>query len=208
MRLPIIAMFAAVGSACSEDTVDTKPSGDDDVQVADHDSGDSGGDDSGGDDSGGDDSGGDDSGGDDSGGDDSGGEDGLSAVNSYSEAGCDLLEVTPESLVLGASESEANTAVLVPDNETAWVLQMPESGDGWFAVEIPDWMTTVHVFTEDGVDIEVMGGEIFTDALRNGACPDAGISDQRMAFHEWGAYTVRIAEGAPAEVWFTLVKVE
>ena len=185
MRLQILTMMAVVGTACTDDSSDSKSPGDDGgTQVADHDSGD------------------------DSGGDDSGGGDGLSEVNSYSETACALLEATPEPLAIGASESEANTAVLIPDGTTAWMLQMPESGDGWFVVEVPDWMSYLHIFTEEGVEVEVLGGEVFTEPLRNGACPEAGISDQLMAFHEWGAYTFRIPEGAPAEVWFTVVKVD
>ena len=200
MRLHVLTMMAVVGTACTDGSADPKSPGDDaGTQVDDLDSGEP-------DDSGGDDSGGDDSG--DDGGGDSGGGDGLSEVNSYSETGCALLDATPESLAIGATESEANTAVLIPDGTTAWMLQMPESGDGWFVVEVPDWMSYMHIFTEEGVEVEVLGGEVFTEPLRNGACPDAGISDQLMAFHEWGAYTFRIPEGAPAEVWFTVVKVD
>ena len=171
------------------------------------------GDDGSGDDGGGgtgDDGSGDDGSGDDGSGDDgtTSTEDNLSEVNAFSTAGCALMEVTPQTLAVGASPSEAGTAVIVPDNESAWLLQMPATGDGWFTVEVPDWMTVVHFFTEEGVELEIMGGESFSEVLINGACPDAGISDQRWAFHEWGSYTVRVAEGAPAEVWFTLVKEE
>ena len=151
--------------------------------------------------------------GDDGTGDDGTGDDGttttddnLSDVNAFSQAGCDLMDAEATSLAMGASQSEAGTAVIVPDNESSWLLQMPASGDGWFTVEVPDWMTVVHFFTNEGVELEIMGGEPFSEVLVNGACPDAGISDQRWAFHEWGSYTVRVPEGAPAEVWFTLVK--
>jgi hypothetical protein len=172
-----------------------------------------GGDDGGGEDESSDDGGGD--GSDDGGGDGSdGGDDGgsgdddvpLSVDDAFTAAGCELLETEPVTLAMGASLSEANTAVIVPDDETTWLLQMPETGDGWFTVEVPDWMTVVHFFTDEGVELEIMGGESFSEVLRNGSCPDAGISHQRWAFHDWGAYTIRVAEGAPAEVWFTLVK--
>ena len=158
------------------------------------------------------DDGGDDGSGDD-GGDDGSGDDGGSGLemgesDSYAAMGCDLLDSEPERLVLGISRSEANTAVIVPDDETAFLLEMPETGDGWFTVEVPDWMTVVRLFTQEGVELEIYGGEGFSEVLLNGACPDAGISDQRWAFHEWGAYNIRVAEGAPAEVWFTLVKEE
>lgn len=138
-----------------------------------------------------------------------GGADGdMSTADAYSAAGCSLVDSETTLLVLGASEAEANTALVLPAEGAAWRLQMPPSGDGWFTVEVPDWMTVVRFFTEDGVELEIFGGEPFSGVLRNGSCPDAGISDQRWAFHDWGAYTVRVAEGAPAEVWFTVVKEE
>ena len=214
MRTTLTLLTALLALGCAD--TDNKASDDDgttDATTADDSDdggeGDDGGDDGSGDDGSGDDGSGDDGSGDD-GGDDGSGDGGddieLSEVNSYSTAGCELMETDAETLVMGASRSEANTAVIVPDDNTAWMLQMPATGDGWFTVEVPDWMTVVHFFTEEGVELEIMGGEPFSEVLRNGACPDAGISDQRWAFHEWGAYTIRVAEGAPSEVWFTLVK--
>ena len=228
MRYWMMGLVLALGTGCQSDDEDAK-SGDEDATTATTDdasgdgdgsgggggdgSGDGSGDDGSGDDGGGDDGGGGDGSGGDGSGDDGSGDDGgdgvtLSEVNAWSEAGCALLDVTPESLVLGSSRSEANTAVLVMEEGAAWSLEMPASGDGWMTIEVPDWMTVVHFFTEEGVELEIMGGESFSDVLRNGACPDAGISDQRWAFHEWGAYTIRVAEGAPETVWFTLVKEE
>ncbi|MGC6514458.1 MAG: hypothetical protein ACON4N_08190 [Myxococcota bacterium] len=119
---------------------------------------------------------------------------------------CDLREVAPITLPLGASKAEANTAVIVPDNASAWVLTMPETGDGWFTIEVPDWMTIVRLSTDQDVLLDVQGGDPFSELGVNTSCPDEGLSDQRMAFHEWGAYQVRIEEGAPSEVWFTLIK--
>lgn len=180
----------------SDDEDDATPSGDEGDGGAEGDDGGSDGGDDGGSD-----------GGDDGGGGGDGGDDvPLSVDDAFTAAGCELLETEPVSLAMGASLSEANTAVIVPDDETTWLLQMPETGDGWFTVEVPDWMTVVHFFTDEGVELEIMGGESFSEVLRNGSCPDAGISHQRWAFHDWGAYTIRVAEGAPAEVWFTLVK--
>lgn len=130
------------------------------------------------------------------------------ANDTYAAAGCALRGSAPTPLVLGASEAEANTAIVLPAEGASWMLQMPPTGDGWMTVEVPDWMTVVRFFADEGVEIEIFGGEAFSPVLKNAACPDAGISDQRWAFHDWGAYTIRVAEGAPAEVWFTVVKEE
>lgn len=130
----------------------------------------------------------------------------LGPDDSFAEQGCDQMEDAGEELILGSSSSEANTAVVVADEEGVWSLQMPESGDGWFTIEIPDWMTVMRVFTESGVEYEIIDSDPFTDIMVNGACPDQGISDQRVAFHEWGAYTVRVSEGAPETIWFAIAK--
>lgn len=132
----------------------------------------------------------------------------LGPDDSFAAMGCDQTDDEGVPLTLGASSSEANTAVVVADDEGVWALEMPASGDGWFTVEIPDWMTVMRVFTDEGVEYEIIGSDPFTDIMVNGACPDAGISDQRVAFHEWGAYTVRITEGAPETVWFAIAKEE
>lgn len=130
----------------------------------------------------------------------------LSEDDEFAAMGCDQLADAGAELILGTSSSEANTAVVVADEEGVWALQMPESGDGWFTIEIPDWMTVMRVFTEEGVEYEIIDSDPFTDILVNGACPDEGISDQRVAFHEWGAYTVRVSEGAPETIWFAIAK--
>ncbi|HCH64220.1 MAG TPA: hypothetical protein DFR83_15560, partial [Deltaproteobacteria bacterium] len=131
---------------------------------------------------------------------------GEGVVDEFTAAVCDLWAQEPTALAMGASQREANTAVILPDEETAWLLGMPATGDGWFTIEVPDWMTIVHLSTQQGVVIEVQGGESFSEQTANGSCPDAAITDQRWAFHEWGAYQVRVVEGAPSEVWFALVK--
>ena len=203
LLLPLLVLVAC-GDETDKSTDDRDdgttelPEGDDDG------SGDAGS----GDDGSGDDGSGGDGSGDDGSGDDGGSDLEMGADDAHAAMGCDLLDTEPERLVLGISRAEANTAVIVPDDETAFLLEMPDSGDGWFTVEVPDWMTITRLFTQEGVELEVYGGEGFSEVLLNGACPDAGISDQRWAFHEWGAYNIRVAEGAPAEVWFTLVKEE
>lgn len=130
----------------------------------------------------------------------------LGADDAFAAMGCDQIDDAGDELILGSSSSEANTAVVVADEEGVWSLQMPESGDGWFTIEIPDWMTVMRVFTERGVEYEIIDSDPFTDIMVNGACPDEGISDQRVAFHEWGAYTVRVSEGAPETIWFAIAK--
>jgi len=130
----------------------------------------------------------------------------LGADDAYAQAACGLRGGAPEELVLAASASEAAQQTIVADSVPRQLL-MPESGDGWMVIEIPDWMAYVRVFSDDGVEYEVMGDDVeaYTECQTNGACPDEGITDQLIGFHAWGAYSVRFSEG-PESLWFVAIE--
>lgn len=129
-------------------------------------------------------------------------EDGVSEDDAYAQAACTGLKEDSQELVLAASESEAAQLTVLPDGAPLQLV-MPESGDGWMVVEVPDWMTRMRVFSDEDVSYEILGSdaEVLTERLTNGACPDAAMTDQRYGFHAWGAYAVRFSEG-PERVWF------
>jgi hypothetical protein len=114
------------------------------------------------------------------------------------------MEDTAEELILASSSSEAAQLTIVADGMPRRLV-MPESGDGWLMIEITDWMAYLRLFTDEGVEIEIIDGEVLTEALINGSCPDAGMTDQLWNFHSWGSYAVRVPEGSPDEVWFVAI---
>jgi hypothetical protein len=120
---------------------------------------------------------------------------------------CELLDQdTEERVVLATSQAEAAQALVTMDESNPMTLVMPESGDGYFVIEVPDWMSLVRLFADDDASYEILGGDQGTVRQVAASCPDDGITDQRWIFHEWGQYTIRVDESSPAEVWFTLYK--
>lgn len=122
----------------------------------------------------------------------------------FASAACALREEEPTELVLAATAEEAAQQTVVADG-TPLRLVMPEEGDGWMILEIPDWMAYVRIFTDEGVEYDIDGGEPITEKLTNGACPQEGLSDQFWAFHEWGAYPVHFAEGTD-QIWLVAIE--
>mgnify|MGYP003726649259 CR=1 FL=1 len=55
--------------------------------------------------------------------------------------------------------------------------------------------------------VDVDGGEMGTDVMLNGSCPDDEITDQLWYFHEWGSYTIQFpADSNPDEIWFVAIQ--
>lgn len=128
----------------------------------------------------------------------------MSSDDTFSQEACELLEGESEELILAASESEAAQLTILSDG-TPHRLVMPEKGDGWLVLEMPEWMAYLRIFTDEGVTYEFDLAEQMTDAKVNGACPDAGISDQSWAIHSWGSYPIQFHEG-PEEIWFVVLE--
>lgn len=128
----------------------------------------------------------------------------MSEDDEYSQQACDLLEDKTEEMILAASESEAAQLTILADGVPRRLV-MPESGDGWLVLEMPEWMAYLRMFTNEGVTYEIAFAEEATDAMVNGACPDAGISDKAWAIHSWGSYPIQFHEG-PEEIWFVVIE--
>lgn len=133
----------------------------------------------------------------------------TSPGDEFAEMACKHNGKAKTTLTLAGSKNEAGTVVLLPkDGTTAVLLELPEKGDGWLAFEATDWMSSFRFFVDEGVDYEIMGGELITEREANAACPKSGMTDQRWYFHEWGSYLIRFDEDSPKTVWFFVVKEE
>lgn len=125
--------------------------------------------------------------------------------DSFSQYACSLLEETPTELIAAASEGEAAQALIIPDGETElFEIVLPETGEGFVTVEIPDWMTTVRFFADENATYSIADADELTGLRQCGACPEEPISDNRYAFHEWGSYTLTLDADSPRSVWFAV----
>ena len=131
--------------------------------------------------------------------------DGELAGDEYANQACALLEESKtEELILAASEKEAAQLTIVADGVPRR-LMMPEKGDGWLVLEMPDWMAYLRIFTDEGTTFEFDLAEKRSEPILCEACPDAGITDQSWAIHSWGAYPIQFHEG-PEEIWFLVIE--
>jgi hypothetical protein len=125
--------------------------------------------------------------------------------DAFSQQACGLLDQATTELIAGASESEAGQAVIVPDGNTdLYEIVLPETGEGFVTVEIPDWMTTVRFFADENANYSIEDADELTGLRQCGACPNEPISDNRYAFHEWGSYTLTFDAESPRRIWFAV----
>ncbi|MFT5584344.1 MAG: hypothetical protein ACI9VR_001929 [Cognaticolwellia sp.] len=125
--------------------------------------------------------------------------------DSFSQQACSLLDGTQAELIAASSESEAGQALIVPDGETdLYEIVLPETGEGFVTVEIPDWMTTVRFFADENANYSITDAEELTGLRQCGACPEEPISDNRYAFHEWGSYTMVFDADSPRKIWLAV----
>ena len=133
---------------------------------------------------------------------------GAGEADSVSTEVCAFLELgSAIPVVLASTPDEAAMASVTLGSTNELVLAMPEMGDGYLQLEVPDWMTTVRIFSHGDATYEILTAEEGGERVAAGSCPEEGITDHLWFFHEWGSYTIRIAEGSPAETWLTLYKV-
>ena len=131
----------------------------------------------------------------------------VTPPDSISEAVC-LADDGEErvSITLANSTSEASLASFTLEETNRLLLTMPDTGDGFLQVDVPDWMSEVRIFTEQETTYEILGGEEGADRLLNGSCPEDGITDHLWYFHEWGSYTIRFVDDGPDEPWLSVYK--
>lgn len=125
--------------------------------------------------------------------------------DAFSQQACSLLDQSQTELIAAASEGEAGQALIVPDGDTTlYEIVLPETGEGFVTVEIPDWMTTVRFFADENATYSIADADELTGLRQCGACPEEPISDNRYAFHEWGSYTMTFDAESPRRIWFAV----
>ena len=127
----------------------------------------------------------------------------------YANNACGLFGDASDTITLAASQSEAATVLMLPQGgeATAW-LQLPDSGDGYFVLEVADWMSFMRFFSAEAGDYQILGGEQGTHKDLSDACPSRAMTDQSWYFHEWGSYVIRVDADSPSPLWFHVAKEE
>ncbi|MEE2788962.1 MAG: hypothetical protein VX589_16620 [Myxococcota bacterium] len=113
---------------------------------------------------------------------------------------CLLFDEPADPIDIVELERDAGQVVLAPQPQTGYRIQIPASGTGYLALEVPDWAITIATFASFQQKVTILDPDRATEVRVplswNGACPEKGVTDHRLHYHAWGAFTVKI-EGEP-----------
>jgi hypothetical protein len=112
-------------------------------------------------------------------------------------------------VVAALSPADAATAPIVPDPNSVYQVTLPDAASGFLLLEIAGWGTVQDFFTT--VDIE------YTVTVENdsqypypreldAACPDTGITQQRIGFPHWNPALIEFGAEGPREVPLMIIE--
>lgn len=115
---------------------------------------------------------------------------------------CDMAW-TGDVVALGTSSAEANTALLFPDIDQAYVLTVPSSGTGYGTLEIPDWHVEWMIYHAPDTALTFAGGEVVEAMAPISGCTTVdGLMGENRLFHDWGSYPFTVTAPPGSQVWF------
>ena len=128
----------------------------------------------------------------------------------FSTQACQMLDLEVTPVIAVAEPSEAGQVTLLPDEMRAYSVRLPESGQGYFTLEVPDWATTVALFTHysQRVEVDSAGDEVEVDRPLSWNTSCDGITDERFHFHSWGSYLVALRGEPNSDIKVAVLKTE
>lgn len=125
-------------------------------------------------------------------------------------AACEAFaNASPQMIVAATSAAEAATATLVSDAQVVYQVTLPEGAPGFVELQIPDWNTTQAFFTVADIEYTVTvmdNSQVPQPRQPDAACPDAGITDQRIFFPHWTPATIEFSATGPREVPLMIIR--
>ena len=114
------------------------------------------------------------------------------------------------SVMTVADRSDAGQVIVLPSNDLAYEVTLPESGVGYLTLEVPDWDTTVSILTHYSNPITVFDQmnsiEVMQSLAWNASCDD--FTEEHLHFHSWGSYVMEVRGTPQSKVNLSLVKRE
>jgi hypothetical protein len=117
-----------------------------------------------------------------------------------------------EEVVSVTSQADANQVVILPSTEVVYAITLTEleggGYEGWVNMSIPDWGSMQALFSEDNYTYEIHRDDPGEPVSKepNQACPDAGITDERIWFPHWGDAQVKFSSETEDVIWFMFFK--
>lgn len=136
----------------------------------------------------------------------------MGPVDDTASSACDFMDGDMIEVTAVSDIAEAGQVLLLPTATDAYLVTLPESGEGFLTLQVPEWAITLAAFLDYGTTLEVLdpnwATELILDRSWNGACPDTGLTDQRLKYHTWGSFTVRLIGEPNAAVPLSVIKVQ
>ena len=114
---------------------------------------------------------------------------------------CEAFEGAPhQAVIAAASPEDAATAPMVPDPAIIYDVSLPEGSRGYLQLEIAGWGTIQAFYTSADIDYEVTtpeGEEFPYPREPLPACPESGITEQRIGFPHWSPATIEFGSEGP-----------
>ncbi len=130
--------------------------------------------------------------------------------DALAQAACEAFAgASPQPLVAATSAGDAATSPIVPDGQSVYQVSLPEGAAGFIELQIPEWETTQVFFTDAAITYTISTeAEAQVPGARepNAACPDAGISDQRIFFPHWTPATIEFSAEGPRDILLMVVQ--
>jgi hypothetical protein len=103
----------------------------------------------------------------------------------YSVVACELLageliEIQPALL-----EEEAAQSLIVPSDTQAWLISNVDSS-GYITIEVEDWMGTLYLFANEGVELDIPLLELKAGQSLSTGCE--GFAVLTYTIQAWGSY--------------------
>ncbi len=129
----------------------------------------------------------------------------MGPLDNAASRSCDLFDTTSDRVLAVTNRGDAGQVLILPSDAKSYMVQLPE-GEGFLTIEIPDWEAEIAFFAHYTTDFQVFDGDPLGGKRWNGACgQQLGVTDTRLKFHSWGAFTIRYGAEGPREAWFSAI---
>ena len=133
----------------------------------------------------------------------------MGEEDAFAAMACQLLADTPtgDPLLAVDTESAAGQVLLLPSETKAYAITLPEGGDGFLTMEVPDWGARIALYTGYETGYQVLGenAAVRVPVEWNPSCSDEGITHHRLEFHSWGAFTIHFDAEGPRQIKLAVI---
>ena len=108
-----------------------------------------------------------------------------------------------------SSPGEAGQVLVLPNDNVAYQIMLPESGTGFVTLEVPDWQVMLAMYTPWHTTLTVHDPEGKTQTLSPlswaSPCADTFLTEERTKYHKWGGFTLEVTGEPGGSSWLAIL---